>query len=79
MKIKLDTIQVEVTCLFCDSPIRTSDTEEYKSGDVVKCEECGEGNDFDSLLDVAKERLFQKGANAVNQQIESAMKNLFKK
>lgn len=42
-------------CLFCNETLRGDTSKEYKSGDLIKCLNCGELNDYDSLMEVIKE------------------------
>ncbi len=67
--------EVSPKCLFCGSVLRGINGEKPQSGDLIRCLDCGEENDYDSVLDVAKE-------TARNMAIESAnkmIKDLFKK
>jgi len=69
---------VELKCLFCDCPLKGDTEKEYVSGDMLKCQECGELNDYDALIDVAAEE--GKGVVADHEQseIDKIAKNLFK-
>ncbi|OEF20695.1 hypothetical protein A145_03050 [Vibrio splendidus 5S-101] len=46
---------IELKCLFCDCPLEGDSDQEFSSGDLIKCQNCSELNDYDSLLDVAGE------------------------
>jgi phage FluMu protein Com len=69
---------VEVKCLFCDTTLKTVDGQEYQSGDMIKCSECGEFNDYDSVLDVAKEQGLELVKGELEKELKSKFKNLFK-
>lgn len=66
---------IEVTCLFCDAPMKVEEEKKLESGDIIKCSACGELNDYDSLVDVAKE----KGVELVKANLEKEIKSKFKK
>ena len=65
---------IEVKCLFCDVTLKTEKGQKYQSGDITKCSECGELNDYDSVLDVAKE----KGVKLVKRELEKELRSNFK-
>tara|TARA_R110001583_G_scaffold158974_1_gene310812 strand:- start:377 stop:604 length:228 start_codon:yes stop_codon:yes gene_type:complete len=69
---------IEVVCLFCDSVLKVEEGKEYTSGDMIKCHECGEMNDFDSVLDIAKEKGVEMVKNEATKEIKAKLKNLFK-
>ena len=48
---------------------------EYQSGDMKECRECHEINDYDSLMEVAKE----VGLERMKKEVDKALKNEFKK
>lgn len=76
MKISDRTITLK--CLFCQAELVGSAGKEYLSGDLVKCASCGEENDFDSVLEVAKEVGMKEVAKEVEGQLAKQFKNLFK-
>lgn len=51
---------------------------EYHSEDMIECFECHELNDYDSLMEVAKEEGLEKMKAEVNKTIKNEFKNLFK-
>jgi phage FluMu protein Com len=69
---------IEVKCLFCDATLKSEDGQEYQSGDMIKCSECGELNDYDSVLEVAKEQGVELVKNELEKELKSKFKNLFK-
>ena len=48
-------IKISLKCLFCKSDIMAEEGKQYQSGDMIECRECHEMNDYDSLMEVAKE------------------------
>ena len=48
---------IELVCLFCSEPLQGPEDAQYASGDLIPCASCGKSNDFDSLIDVAKEKV----------------------
>ncbi|UXD87212.1 hypothetical protein [Thalassolituus hydrocarboniclasticus] len=69
---------IEVKCLFCDATLKTGEGLEHQSGDMIKCSECGELNDYDSVLEVAKEQGIELIKNELEKDLKSKLKNLFK-
>lgn len=65
---------ITVTCLFCEAALKREKEKEFKSGDLIKCSECGEMNDYDAVLDIAKE----KGIKVVKDEFEKEIKAKFK-
>jgi DNA-directed RNA polymerase subunit RPC12/RpoP len=72
-------LTVNLKCLFCSSTLEGPEDAEYHSGDLIKCTKCGEDNDYDSVLEVAKEEGMEKMKGAVQDQLEKDFKGLFKK
>jgi len=70
---------VELVCLFCRAPLQGKEGATYASGDLIKCMECGEDNDYDSLLNVAKEKGVGRVKKEAEKQIKDELKKLFKK
>ncbi len=73
-----NTYSIEVTCLFCEATLKAEEGKEYKSGDLIKCYECNEMNDYDALVDLAKEKGLKVVKADVENHIKSKFKNLFK-
>jgi hypothetical protein len=69
--------QIKISCmrLFCGAPLEGPDGVKYSSGDLIKCQQCGEGNDFDSVVEVAKE----KGMKQLKDELLKSLKNTLKK
>jgi len=51
-----ENFTIEVLCLFCHSTLTADEDMEFESGDLIKCNSCGEMNDYDSVVEVAKEK-----------------------
>ena len=77
----MDDIERKITlvCLFCGSPLQGPEDAEYASGDMIKCNECGEFNDYDSVIEVAKEKGIGEMSEEVQRQLKRKFGNLFKK
>lgn len=69
---------IEAVCLFCDSVLKVEEGKEYTSGDMIKCHECGEMNDYDSVLDIAKEKGVEMIKKNATKEIKTKLNNLFK-
>ena len=72
-------LTVSLKCLFCGSALEGPEGAEYNSGDLIKCIKCGEENDYDSVLEVAKEDGLAKMKDVVQTQLQKELKELFKK
>ncbi len=68
--------ELQLHCLFCFSTNFVLPDEGYqpKSGELVKCSNCGRMNDYDSLMRIAK----KKGKEWAEEQAKKLMKD-FKK
>jgi hypothetical protein len=69
---------IELKCLFCNFPLEGDSDKEYSSGDLLKCQKCGEYNDYDSLIGVATEEGKEKLNEYVEEEIEKMLKDVFK-
>lgn len=69
---------ITLKCFFCDSPLKGPEEQEYRSGDMIKCSECGELNDYDSLIYVAKEEAVGVVSSDVQKELDKTIKKLFK-
>ena len=70
---------VSLKCLFCGCELKDDDKQEHRSGDLIKCHLCGELNDFDSCVDVAKNEGYEKAKALAELKIKSAISKIFKK
>ncbi len=74
-----DNYQVALKCLFCKSDLTGPEDAEFESGDLIKCNECGEENDFDSVLEVAKEKGLEQVTADVEAELENSLGKLLSK
>ena len=65
-------------CLFCGCDLKGDTEKEFQSGDMLKCQECGELNDYDSLVEVAAEEGKASIAEYANKEIAKMLKGIFK-
>jgi Tfp pilus assembly protein PilZ len=70
--------KIDVLCLFCQAPLRADENTDFVSGDLIKCKSCGEKNDYDSVIEVAKEKGVEKVKSQVEDELAKTMKSLFK-
>jgi hypothetical protein len=66
--------KITCLCLFCQAPLVSEEDAVFKSGDLIKCKLCGEGNDYDSVIKLAKE----KGIEKVTSDLKANLKKTFK-
>lgn len=69
---------IALKCLFCGCEFKGDTEKEYQSGDMLKCKECGELNDYDSLIEVANEEREKYAINYAKEEIEKMLKGIFK-
>lgn len=55
-----ESYTVSVTCLFCDSVLQGNDEVKLASGDLIRCSQCGQENDFDSVVEVANNKAMKQ-------------------
>ncbi len=72
------TFQISLKCLFCDCELQGKTEEKYVPGDMIKCQKCGELNDYDALMDVAIEEGKKSVAEYATDEIRKMLKNTFK-
>lgn len=51
---------IELKCFFCDVSLEGDPEKELSSGDLIKCQNCGEFNDYDELVNLAAEEFGKK-------------------
>ena len=73
-----DNYTINLKFFFCDSSLKGPEEQEYRSGDMIRCSECGELNDYDSLLDVAKEEAVSVVTKDTQKELDRTIKKLFK-
>jgi len=72
------TFTVSLKCLFCGCPLEGDTNKEYSSGDMLKCQNCEELNDYDALMDVAADEGESLVTNYANSEIDKMLKKHFK-
>lgn len=69
---------ITLKCLFCGCDLKDETEKKLQSGDMLKCQECGELNDYDSLMEVAVEEGKAAVADYANKEIAKMLKGIFK-
>jgi hypothetical protein len=72
------TFEISLKCLFCDCDLKGNAEKEYVSGDMIKCQECEEQNDYDALLGVAVEEGKESVLEHAKDEISKMLKKAFK-
>ena len=70
---------IPLVCLFCGLTLEGPEDVEYSSGDLIECRQCGEQNDYDSVLQVAKEKGVQQVKEAIEEELSREFKDLFRR
>ncbi len=70
--------KITCLCLFCQAPLTSDENAVFNSGDMIKCKSCGELNDYDSVIEIAKEKGVEKVKSEVYADLEKTVKHLFK-
>jgi phage FluMu protein Com len=73
-----EEFKITVRCLFCQAPLQAEEGADFSSGDMIKCQSCGELNDYDSVVDVAKEEGVEKVKTELENELKKSLKGLFK-
>jgi hypothetical protein len=47
-------LSVDLLCLSCQQQLRGEKNKVYRSGDQIKCDSCGELNDYDRVIEIAQ-------------------------
>lgn len=76
--MKDKSFTVNLKCLFCDCPLEGDTSKEYSSGDMIKCQNCEELNDYDALIDVAADEGKSIVADYAKDEISKMLKKAFK-
>lgn len=79
MNIIPDKISITLVCLFCGVPLEGPDNASYSSVDLIKCQKCGEENDYDSVIEVAEEKGMAQMKDILEGAIAKEFKGMFKK
>ena len=69
---------ITLKCLFCGCDLKGDTEKTYESGDMLKCQECGEQNDYDSLVEVAIEEGKASAVDYAKEEISKMLKDIFK-
>lgn len=72
-------LHISLKCLFCGEELKGDTEKKYSSGDMIKCKECSELNDYDSLKNVAIEEGKTAVASYAKDEISKMLKGIFKK
>ncbi|WP_295582579.1 hypothetical protein [uncultured Lamprocystis sp.] len=72
-------LTISLKCLFCGEALEGPEGADYRSGDLIKCTKCGEENNYDSVLDIAKDEGMSQVREMVEDQLQKQLKGLFKK
>ena len=62
-------------CLFCGSVLQATDEEKPESGGLIHCNQCGQDNDHDSVMEIASDKVMEQ----LNEDIFSMAGDLFKR
>ena len=73
------TFTIKLKCFFCNCFLENEKDQEVRSGDMLKCQNCNELNDYDALAEVAKEEGTELATEYAKAEIEKAFKDVFKK
>lgn len=69
---------ITLKCLFCGCNLKGDTDKKYESGDMLKCQECGEPNDYDSLIEVAVEEGKTSAVDYAKEEMSKILKGIFK-
>ena len=71
-------LKVELVCLFCGTLLQGGEDVVFTSGDLIKCQQCNEDSDYDSVLEVAKEKGVNQMKELIAEQLQKKFKEMFK-
>lgn len=74
--MKEKEFHVTLKCLFCGCDLSGEKDKEYHSGDLLKCQQCNELNDYDSLMQVAHEEGKAEAVDYVKDELAKMLKNI---
>ena len=72
------SFSISLKCVFCDCAINGNTEQEFNSGDMIKCQECEELNDYDVLIELATKEGEELVAERIQSEMEKKLKKLFK-
>lgn len=70
--------EISLKCLFCDCELQGDTENEFSSGDMLECQECGELSDYDALIDAAADEGKEIAAKYAKEEIEKMLKKAIK-
>jgi hypothetical protein len=50
-------ISVDLLCLHCQGQLRGETGKTYRPGDTIRCDSCGELNDYERVIEIAREKV----------------------
>jgi len=72
------SFSISFKCIFCDCDLDGDTEQEFTSGNMIKCQECGELNDYDALIELATEEGKEVVTEYTQSEIEKMLKKAFK-
>lgn len=74
------SVKISLKCIFCGSKEFNVPYKGYepKSGEQIKCANCGRTNDYDSLRNLANDRGLEKAREFAEQEVKKMLKRVFK-
>lgn len=76
--MKDKTFSIELKCLFCGCELEGDTDTPPVSGELIECLSCHEMNDYDAVLEVAKEKGLELAKEHAKKEFEKSMKKIFK-
>ena len=73
-----EEIKISLLCLFCNAPLEDENKKDHSSGDMIKCFQCKEMNDYDSVVEVAKEKGMKELKKHVEDDLKKRLGNILK-
>ncbi|UCC56647.1 MAG: hypothetical protein JSU75_02500 [Gammaproteobacteria bacterium] len=52
-------LSVDLLCLHCQEQLRGETNKIYKPGDTIKCDSCGELNDYERVIEIAQQKVVE--------------------
>lgn len=71
-----ENFTITLSCLFCDAALTKEENKELHSGDLIKCQNCGEENDYESVYEIAKEQGIEQVKNEVMNELKKSFSGL---
>jgi len=70
--------EISMECLFCSAVLTAPENYEPKSGDQIKCQNCGRTNDYDSLMAVFEKKGEEFCQEVLDNELEKIAKDFNK-